>query len=187
MFGYAAYDTNLVFINTNTASRPLANLCDSTNGWYGIGLRIDELPRRGHLRRQHAVLGARFRSVFALEDSEWGIWSGSNPHYHTTHDTIGNLTLGQVRRTAQLTVASVAHVAGPVIGSGIVEAPGGAAQARPKPMLLAGELALPVTGRYELFSADGRSLGRAPNRLPAGVYYLKTEEGSPPRRLVKVR
>lgn len=187
MIGYTAYDTNYLVNNRDVNSAPMGTLADSANAWYGIGLRLLNFLDPDCAGDNTPFWEAGFRSTFALEDSEWGIWNGSNPHYHTTHDTVGILTLGQVRRTAQLTVASVAHVAGPVIGSGIVEAPGGAAQARPKPMLLAGELALPVTGRYELFSADGRSLGRAPNRLPAGVYYLKTEEGSPPRRLVKVR
>ncbi|MFO7650840.1 MAG: M28 family peptidase [bacterium] len=187
MIGYTAYDSNYLVLNRDVNSAPMAALAESTNHWYGIGLRLLNFLDPDCYGDNTPFWEHGFKSTFALEDSEWGIWNGSNPHYHTTHDTVGIITRGQVVRTAQLTVAGVAHVAGPVSGSGIVEVPGAAPQARPEPMLLAGELALPSTGRYELFSADGRSVGRASTRLPAGVYYLKTEEGTPPRRLVKIR
>lgn len=187
MIGYTAYDTTYLVNNRDVNSAPMAALADSANRWYGIGLRLLNFLDPDCAGDNTPFWEAGFRSTFALEDSEWGIWNGSNPHYHTTHDTVGNMTLGQISRTAQLTLAGVAHVAGPVSSSGITEGTAVAVRTRPGTVLWDEEPALPVTGRYELFSSDGRSLGRAPARLPAGVYYLKTGDGAPPRRLVKVR
>jgi hypothetical protein len=183
MFGYAAYDTNLVFINTNTASRPLADLCDSTNGWYGIDLRVMNYLDEDIYGDNTPFWEAGYPSVFALEDSEYGIWGGSNPHYHTAHDTFGNLTMSLVTRTTRMVAACLATLAR---GEELVDVAESttppAASFRSHTTVIRGVLDLPgsldpatpaclldITGRRVL---DLRPGANAVSRLAPGVYFL---------------
>ncbi len=198
MFGYAAYDTNLVFVNTNTASRPLANLCDSTNGWYGIGLRIMNYLDEDIYGDNTPFWAAGYSSVFALEDSEYGIWGGSNPHYHTAHDTFGNLTMSLVTRTTKMVAASIATLG---LGLEWVDVTEGtrpqATGFRPQATVIRGVLDLPrslgpsipsclldITGRKVLDLKPGANNA---GRLAPGVYFVRGDDADVPRRVVKVR
>lgn len=123
MIGYPAYDSNLIYVTPNTASRSLAVLAESVNNQYGLGLRaynyLDEDAAGDHT----PFWEKGYKAVFVIEDSEWGIWNGSNPHYHTTHDTIGFLKMSLVYRTTKLTLACLATLAGPMAGIGVAEIP----------------------------------------------------------------
>lgn len=199
MFGYAAYDTDLVFINTNTASRPLANLCDSTNGWYSIGLRVMNYLDEDIYGDNTPFWEAGYLSVFALEDSEWGIWNGSNPHYHTAHDTFGNLTMSLVTRTTRMTAACIATLAGPHHSAGATEGqeppPAGR---RPDATVISGVLLMPgdrgpgTENRTALLDVSGREVIRVKpgpndvNALAPGIYFIRADDAVF-RRVVKLR
>jgi hypothetical protein len=200
MFGYAAYDTNLVFVNTNTASRPLANLGDSTNNWYSIGLRVLNYLDEDIYGDNTPFWDAGFRSVFALEDSEWGIWNGSNPNYHTPGDTFGNLTMSLVTRTTKMTAACLATLAGPYNPVGVAE--GRKPQApspKPQASVIRGVLFVREArgekreARSELLDIGGRRVlalkpGANDVRLLApGVYVVRSEADAVTRRVVKVQ
>jgi hypothetical protein len=194
MFGYAAYDTNLVFINTDTASRSLANLCDSANNWYGTGLRIVNYLDEDIYGDNTPFWERGFRSVFALEDSEWGIWNGSNPHYHTTHDTIGNLTMSLVTRTTRNVTACVATLAGRVEQTAVMEPGAGAGAKAVLPTLFAGRLRLAGREReaFTVCDPSGRNVGRFSGSeigigLSPGVYFIRPDGDRRPLRVVKTR
>jgi hypothetical protein len=192
MFGYAAYDTDLVFVNTNTPSRPLANLCDSTNNWYAIGLRVLNYLDEDIYGDNTPFWEAGFRSVFALEDSEYGIWNGSNPYYHSAGDTFGNLTMSLVTRTTMMTAACLATLAGPYNPVGVAERPGSIPWRATPPTVFAHALDLPDHGRVALLDASGRIVetGAGPRvggQLRPGVYFVRSEDDAAFRRVVKVR
>jgi hypothetical protein len=187
MFGYAAYDTNLVFVNTNTASRPLANLCDSTNGWYGIGLRVMNYLDEDIYGDNTPFWEAGYRSVFALEDSEYGIWNGSNPNYHTAGDTFGNLTMSLVTRTTQMTAACLATLAGPYNPVGVAEERATPVTARSTPCAsVVRDIRFRRSASGIVLDASGRVV-EVGGQLRPGVYFVRSEAGATLRRVVKVR
>lgn len=193
MIGYTARDSNYLVINRDVPSAPMAALAESTNTWYDIRLSLLNYLDPDCPGDVQPFWEAGFKGTFALEDSVWGIWRGSNPYYHTVNDTVGTLTLGQVLRVGRLTAACVATVAGPVGLTGITE---------PKPvrrevlpgsgtLLFTRELELP--GRWQVFSVGGRRVaqGTADRFGPAlapGVYYLFPDApDASPRRILKLR
>jgi len=123
MIGYTAYDTNLIYVTPNTASRTLAVLAESVNRQYNLGLRVYNYLDEDAAGDHTPFWQRGYKAVFVIEDSEWGIWNGSNPHYHTTHDTLGTLRMSLVFRTTQLAVACLATLAGPIHGSEIAAQP----------------------------------------------------------------
>ena len=141
---------------------------------------------------------AGYSSVFALEDSEYGIWGGSNPHYHTAHDTFGNLTMSLVTRTTKMVAASLATLA---LGLEWVDVAEGtrpqAASSRPQATVIRGVLDLPssldpslpsclldITGRKVLDLKPGAN---NTGRLAPGVYFVRGKDPGASRRVVKVR
>jgi len=108
MIGYTASDTNLLYVTPNTPSRSLAVLAESANAQYGIGLRVSNYLDEDALGDHTPFWQRGFKAVFVIEDSEVGLWRGSNPHYHTTHDTLGNLRMSLAYRGTKLAVACVA-------------------------------------------------------------------------------
>ncbi len=199
MFGYAAYDTDLVFINTNTASRPLADLCDSTNGWYSIGLRVMNYLDEDIYGDNTPFWEAGYLSVFALEDSEWGIWNGSNPNYHSPGDTFGTLTMSLVTRTSRMTAACIATLAGPHFSVGVIESPKPQTSIYKSEAAIIGSVLLMPDDRgtatgdpVELLDVAGREVMRAepgPNDVGAlapGIYFIRAGDVVF-RRVVKVR
>ncbi len=123
MIGYPAYDSNLIYITPNSASRSLAVLAESVNRQYGLSMRafnyLDEDAAGDHT----PFWEKGYKAVFVIEDSEWGIWNGSNPHYHTTHDTLGYVKMSLVTRTTKLALGCLATLAGPIHGTGIAAQP----------------------------------------------------------------
>ncbi|MFO7674846.1 MAG: M28 family peptidase [bacterium] len=191
MVGYVGEDVNDVVINTDVASRPFAVLAESVNNWYDINLSLLNYLDPDCYGDNTPFWEAGYRSTFALEDSEWGIWNGSNPHYHTTHDTVGILTPAVVHGVGRLTAASVATVAVPVEPTALAEPP-----ARPDYLPAGGTLVFSrefvLPGRWDAFSAAGRRVasGAAEDLGPAlapGVYYLRPGDGAgPARRVLKL-
>ncbi|MBM3331065.1 Zn-dependent exopeptidase M28 [candidate division WOR-3 bacterium] len=197
MFGYAAYDTNLVFINTNTASRPLANLCDSTNDWYSIGLRVMNYLDEDVYGDNTPFWEAGYASVFALEDSEWGIWNGSNPHYHTEHDTLGNLTMSLVTRTTMMAAACLATLAAPIDSVGVEETTTAEVRTTNSATIVRGVLSLQSTicnlkSEIILLDVSGRKVldlkpgANNVGSLAPGVYFIRGADPGLSRRVVKV-
>lgn len=200
MFGYAAYDTDLVFVNTNTASRPLANLCDSTNGWYSIGLRVMNYLDEDIYGDNTPFWEAGYLSVFALEDSEYGIWNGSNPNYHTAGDTFGNLTMSLVTRTTRMTAACIATLAGPYYSVGVAAShEPQVSTPKPQATVIRGVLLMPgdrgpgTEDRAALLDVAGREVMRVKpgpndvNGLAPGVYFVRRDGAAVSRRVLKVR
>lgn len=114
MIGYTAYDTNLLYVTPNTPSMPLAVLAESMNVQYEIGLNLVNYLDEDAAGDQTPFWQNGYKAVFVIEDSEWGIWGGSNPYYHTPYDTLGNLRMSLVRKATQMALASIATMAGPV-------------------------------------------------------------------------
>ena len=109
MIGYTASDTNLLCVIPNTPSRSLAVLAESANAQYGIGLRVLNYLDEDDVGSDHWYFWRRgFRAVHVSEDSLWGILRGSNPYFHTSYDTLGNLRMSLVRRGTQLAMACLA-------------------------------------------------------------------------------
>lgn len=123
MFAYTAYDSSLMYVIRNIQSTPLAILAESVNIQYNIGLEVVNFWDEDCAGDNTPFWEQGIKAVFVLEDSEWGIWNGSNPHYHTTHDTIGNLRLGQLLRGTQLAVGCLAALAGPIGVNAVAERP----------------------------------------------------------------
>lgn len=123
MFAYTAYDSTLMYVIRNLQSTPLAVLAESINVRYNIGLDLVNYWDEDCAGDNTPFWENGIKAVFVLEDSEWGIWHGSNPHYHTTHDTIGNLNFGQLLRGTQLAIGCLAALAGPVGVNMVAEKP----------------------------------------------------------------
>ncbi len=119
MIGYTAYDTSFMYVCPNMASRSLAFLAESMNVLYNIGLKVIHYLDEDAAGDHTPFWQAGYKGVFVIEDSEWGIWRGSNPYYHRTSDTLGNLRMSLVYRTTQLAIACLATMAGPLHGSAI--------------------------------------------------------------------
>ncbi|UCG42140.1 MAG: M28 family peptidase [candidate division WOR-3 bacterium] len=192
MIGYTAYDTNHLVVNRDVASQPMALLAESTNMWYDIGLSILNYLDPDCAGDNTPFWEVGIMSTFALEDSEWGIWNGSNPNYHTIYDTVGTLRPGQVHRVGKLTAACVATVAGPDGPTGVVE-PASAVPVTGNTsgtLLFSRVIALP--GLWEVYDitgtrvASGRETGFGAAMAPGIYYFVPTDRSSGPRRVLKV-
>ena len=194
MIGFTAYDSNYMVVNRDVASAPMAALAESTNNWYDIGLAPLNYLDPDCAGDNTPFWEAGFRSTFALEDSEWGIWNGSNPHYHTTHDTVGFLRSSQVTRIAKMTVACVAHNACPDGPTAIAEPWPPALRSLAIPTTFAhGQLVFKGQEASRLVDVHGRVvrvLAAGTNDLrgvAAGVYYVQPPDRAlPVRRLILV-
>ena len=198
MFGFTPSDTNLLYVTRNAASLPLAVLAESANAWYDIGLHVVNFLDEDCAGDNTPFWQHGYRAVFACEDSEWGIWNGSDPHYHTDHDTFGNLRMGQVRRTSQLASACIATLAVPHDSVGVAEGQElRASDPRTQPTMIRGELYLPKASSRKpqaasLLDAAGRKvLEMEPGAndvrgLAPGVYFVRGNDTAL-RRVVKIR
>jgi len=198
MFGFTPSDTNLLYVTRNAASLPLAVLAESANAWYDIGLHVVNFLDEDCAGDNTPFWQHGYRAVFACEDSEWGIWNGSDPHYHTDHDTFGNLRMGQVRRTSQLASACIATLAVPHDSVGVAEGQElRASDPRTQPTMIRGELYLPKASSRKpqaasLLDAAGRKvLKMEPGAndvrgLAPGVYFVRGNDTAL-RRVVKIR
>jgi hypothetical protein len=199
MFGYTAYDTNLLYVTRNTASLPLATLAESANVWYDIGLQVVNFLDEDCAGDNAPFWEHGYKAVFACEDSEWGIWRGSDPYYHTPGDTFGNLRMGQVLRTSQLASACLATMALGLEWVGLAEgtipqaAGSGYWATVVREVLYLSERTSSAPGASQLLDVAGRRIldlkpgandvaGVAP-----GVYFVRGNDSSVSRRVVKVR
>ena len=173
MFGYTPYDTTMLYMTRNAASLELSVLAESANAWYDIGLNVVNFLDEDCAGDNAPFWDHGYRSVFACEDSEYGIWNGSDPAYHTPGDTFGYVRMGQVTRTTRLSAACIGALATPCTVTGISEA-GPEVPAR---AALAPFGRLPRAG-LRLIAADGRTIARGSDAtsLPPGVYFA-TEPG----------
>jgi hypothetical protein len=172
MIAYTAYDSTRMYVNRNTASTSLAVLAESANVQYNIGLNLINYLDEDCAGDNTPFWEHGYKAVFALEDTEWGIWNGSNPHYHTTHDTIGILRLGQVLRGARLGVACIAAMAGP-IGLNAIQEDGDVSSEASVfiPAIIKNVISLPGKKQAELFDITGKKVffGQYRNCLHAGI------------------
>jgi hypothetical protein len=182
MIAYTAYDSTRMYVNRNTASTALAVLAESVNVQYNIGLNLINYLDEDCAGDNTPFWEHGYKSVFALEDTEWGIWNGSNPHYHTTHDTVGICRLGQVLRGAKLGVACVAAMAGPNGLNMIEEEPSVSKETRSFiPSIVQNNIILPENRYAQLFDISGKKVGhlRSGNNnikhLSTGIYFIKTD------------
>jgi hypothetical protein len=192
MFGYTPHDTNMLYVTRNAASLPLAVLAESTDEWYDIGLRVVNFLDEDCAGDNTPFWQHGYRAVFACEDSEWGIWNGSDPYYHTTGDTFGNLRMGQVRRTSQLALACLATLAGPYNPNDMAEQPGSIPWRATPATVFVHALEMSGHGRVALLDVSGRTVEadagpRVGGQLRPGVYFIRSEADAVFRRVVKVR
>lgn len=197
MFAYTAYDSNLMYVIRNLQSTPLAILAESVSVQYNIGLELVNYWDEDCAGDNLPFWEQGIKSVFVLEDSEWGIWNGSNPFYHTTHDTIGNLRLGQLLRGTQLAVGCLAAMAGP-IGINATSEKSFFNNSPPNLSIFPNPFAkYAIIPKHEnesflIYDITGKLLGKSlGNRiglgLAPGVYFLRAIQGnSSPVRIVKI-
>jgi aminopeptidase YwaD len=200
MFGYTAYDTNMLYVTRNTASLSLGMLAESANVWYDIGLQVVNFLDEDCAGDNAPFWEHGYKAVFACEDSEWGIWRGSDPYYHTPGDTIGNVRMGQVLRTTQLASACLATQ---TLGLEWVDLAEGtrpqAASFKPQATIVREALLMPgdrgpgTEDRAALLDVAGREVMRVkpgPNDvhgLVPGVYFVRGSDPGVSRRVVKLR
>lgn len=184
MFGYTPYDTTMLYMTRNAASLELSVLAESANAWYGTGLNVVNFLDEDCAGDNAPFWDHGYRSVFACEDSEWGIWNGSDPAYHTPGDTFGYLRMGQVTRTTRLSAACIGALATPCAATGISEAGPGAAVRAP----LAPFGRLPEAG-LRLIAADGRTIARGSDAtsLPPGIYFATVPGSGRVWKVVRLR
>lgn len=199
MFGYTAHDTNWLVLSRNSASLPLAALAESTNAWYDIGLEVLNYLDEDCAGDNSPFWEHGYQAAFAGEDSEWGIWNGSDPYYHTPGDTFGNMRMGQVRRTTQLALACLATLAGPCDSEGVAESHKPQTRSpRLQPTLVHDILYVRQSANSEtnsgilLDAAGRRVLNLSPGvndvgRLAPGIYFVRAVGAAVSRRVVKVR
>jgi len=196
MFCYTAYDSTRMYFIPNLASLSLAVLAESVNTQYQVGLNLinyrdDDCAGDNQPFWEHDI-----KAVFALEDSEWGIWNGSNPNYHTTRDLIANLRPGQLRRGTQVTLGCLATLARPEPLNGIAENPRTALRppltARPNPFVGFARIPGREDEWFRVFDGSGRQVAihlgsRLGQGLAPGVYFLRAEAGTALNRVTKLR
>ncbi|MEO0075891.1 MAG: M28 family peptidase [candidate division WOR-3 bacterium] len=190
MIAYTAYDSTRLYVNHNLASTSLAVLAESANTQYNIGLNLIKYWDEDCYGDNTPFWERGYKAVFALEDSEWGIWNGSNPHYHTTHDTVGNLTLNQVLRAAKLGIACVAMMAKPISLNMISERPLTDSKLRYfLPTIVRNNLFLPENKSFTLYDMMGKKVAQlyagnnCLSHLSAGVYFIKLKS---PQQIIKI-
>jgi len=183
MIAYTAYDSTRMYVNRNTASTSLAVLAESANVQYNIGLNLINYLDEDCAGDNTPFWEHGYKAVFALEDTEWGIWNGSNPHYHTTHDTIGILRLGQVLRGARLGVACIAAMAGPIDLNAIQEDGDVSSEAYVFiPAIIKNVISLPGKKQAELFDITGKKVyqllpgNNDIRHLASGIYFVRQEQ-----------
>ena len=214
MIGFTASDTSLLYVTPNNASRSLAVLAESANAQYGIGLHVANYWDEDAAGDHTPFWDRGFKAVFVIEDSEWGIWNGSNPHYHTTHDTLGNLRMSLVTRATRLALACLATLAGPIAGNAVEEqtAPGLLAGGRglrvvPNPLRDGCTMSAPWLAdeeRWSIYDATGRLVktgtfekgrafwdgrDRSGRSAGSGVYFVRRQAqgGAETARIVLLR
>jgi hypothetical protein len=191
-----------MYFITNLASRPLAVRAETVNVRYGIGLNLINYRDDDCAGDNAPFWDHGFKAVFALEDSEWGIWNGSNPYYHTNHDSIVKLRPGQLLRGTQVTIGCLATLATPWPASSIAERTVGNSpfdirhssfRVNPNPFVGFARIPGRETAYFRVFDASGRQVALDPGSrlgegLAPGVYLVRsTESASPPIRIVKLR
>jgi hypothetical protein len=194
MIAYTAYDSTRMYINRNTASTSLAVLAESVNVQYNIGLNLINYLDEDCAGDNTPFWEHGYKAVFALEDTEWGIWNGSNPHYHTTHDTIGNLRLGQVIRGAKLGVACIAAMAGP-IGLNAIEEHNNIYIATYNSIQTITKNIICLSGskQAELFDISGKKVcqllpgNNSIRHLTSGVYFIRQDQNKYTTKIILQR
>jgi hypothetical protein len=197
MYAYTAYDSTLMYVIRNQQSTPLAVLAESINVQYNIGLDLVNYWDEDCAGDNTPFWESGIKAVFVLEDSEWGIWHGSNPHYHTTHDTIGNLTFGQLLRGTQLAVGCLAAMAGPISVNMLAEKLHFNNSATninifPNPFSKFAVIPKHENEKFQIYDITGKlrskTLGyKIGTGLNPGVYFIKSAQyKSPIIRIVKI-
>jgi len=200
MFAYTAYDSNLMYVIRNLQSTPLAILAESVNVQYNIGLEVVNFWDEDCAGDNLPFWEQGIKAVFVLEDSEWGIWNGSNPYYHTIHDTIGNLRLSQLLRGTQLAIGCLATLAGP-LGINVVEDKTVLSRSSatnpnfsifPNPFSKYAIIPKHENEQFLIYDITGKlcvenSGNRIGSGLTQGVYFVQAVKGkSSPVRIVKI-
>jgi hypothetical protein len=197
MFAYTAYDSNLMYVIRNLQSTPLAIMAESVNVRFNIGLELINYRDDDCAGDNTPFWEQGIKAVFALEDSEWGIWNGSNPYYHTTQDTIGNLRLGQLLRGTQLAVGCLAAMAKPTGINATSEKSffNNSLQNLsifPNPFAKYAIIPEHENESFLVYDIAGKLLGktfgkRIGSGLAPGVYFLRAVQGnSTPVRIIKI-
>jgi hypothetical protein len=191
MIAYTAYDSTRMYVNRNTASTPLAVLAESANVQYDIGLNLINYLDEDCAGDNTPFWEHGYKAVFALEDTEWGIWNGSNPHYHTTHDTIGILRLGQVLRGAKLGVACVAAMAGPIGLNTINENTNlSKEQLKQFPTIMHGVINIPGNKSVDLYNITGKKVytlksgNNNVRHLAPGIYFIRQDQNKHTTKII---
>ncbi len=194
MIAYTAYDSTRMYVNRNTASTSLAVLAESVNAQYNIGLNLINYLDEDCAGDNTPFWEHGYKAVFALEDTEWGIWNGSNPHYHMTHDTVGILRLGQVLRGAKLGVACVAAMARPIGLNAIQENNNISIKTfNLLPTIIKNIMYLPGNKQAELFDISGKKVCQLLpgynniRHLASGIYFIQQDQNKYTTKIILQR
>ncbi|MFQ6093850.1 MAG: M28 family peptidase, partial [bacterium] len=113
MIAYPTTDDSLfMYVFCDYPSEPLADLAVALNTEYDIGLSLTKVIDPNDVSDHYYFWEVGYLALDFCEDTAENIWGGSQPHYHTTHDTLGTLYLPLARRTTQVGVALLATLAG---------------------------------------------------------------------------
>jgi hypothetical protein len=88
------------------------------NQRYGIGAKVD-LSDSCSGSDHTSFAAAGYEAISIQEGASTEIWARKNPYYHLASDSLNKLHPGLMRRAAQLLVATIAELAGPISQTGI--------------------------------------------------------------------
>jgi photosystem II stability/assembly factor-like uncharacterized protein len=88
------------------------------NQRYSIGAKVD-LSDSCSGSDHTSFAAAGYEAISIQEGASTEIWARKNPYYHLASDSLSKLHPGLMRRAAQLLVATIAELAGPISQTGI--------------------------------------------------------------------
>jgi hypothetical protein len=176
------------------------------NQRYGIGAKVD-LSDSCSGSDHTSFASAGYDAISIQEGASTEIWARKNPYYHLPSDSLSKLHPGLMRRAAQLLVATIAELAGP-IGRGEVPSAYALDQNYPNPFnsgtMITFELPQPSVVKLKVYDILGKQVaslydGQADAGLhriawraggfSSGVYFYRLQTGSysETRKLVLIR
>jgi photosystem II stability/assembly factor-like uncharacterized protein len=177
MIGYADAVPEDVDLIANPASEWLLDFTAACAEVYVPGLPTEKIIDATYLVSDHASFWrSGYRALLAIEDADIVY-----PHYHTTGDTLGNLTMSLVRDITRMGIAVAAELAVPASVTAAGERAGGpvlASRVFPSPFRGSTGICFVLGGRshvdIRIYGVDGRLVrALAATALPAGEHEIE--------------
>lgn len=157
MIGYVDASPEDVDLVANPASEWLLDFTGACADAYVRDLPVKKIIDPAHLASDHASFwNSGYRALLVIEDADINY-----PYYHTTNDTLGNVTMSLVESIVRVGIATLAELAVPDSVTSVPVAQG------PEAVFLSAS-PNPVGGSTEI------SFGlAAPSRVEAGIYTVR--------------